>query len=42
MIINPYTNAQNVKIIVVGGNKNTTWFATDFRPSMGVNIADWE
>jgi hypothetical protein len=42
VIIYPYTNPMNVKIVVVGGNKNTIWFATDFRPSMGVNIADWE
>lgn len=40
--INPYNNAQNIKIIVTGGMKNTTWFATDFRPSQGVNIDSWK
>lgn len=42
MLIHPYDNPQNIKVVVVGGKKNTIWFATDFRPSAGVNIADWE
>ena len=41
-IIHPYDNAQNIKIVVVGGVQNTCWFATDFRPSRGILISDWE
>jgi hypothetical protein len=41
MIIKPFDNPQNLKVVVVGDGQ-TTFFVTDFRPSRGINIADWE
>jgi len=42
IIIKPFDVPGNIKIVVVGGVQNTIFFVTDFRPSRGINIADWE
>lgn len=39
--MNPFNNPAAIQIIVVGGEVQSTWFATDFRLGRGVLIDDW-
>jgi len=41
-LIKPFRNAGQIKVIVAGGNIQTTWFVTDFRMGRGVLIDDWK
>ena len=40
-MIKPFTNPRNIKVVVTGGNVQTTWFLTDFSFSRGVLIDEW-
>jgi hypothetical protein len=40
-LIQPFSNAESIRTVVVGGQTNTLWFATDFRVGRGVLIDDW-
>lgn len=40
-LIKPFRNAGQIKVIVAGGNIQTTWFVTDFTVSRGILIDDW-
>jgi len=41
-IIKPFNNARAIQVVVVGGEVQSTWFATDFRLGRGVLVSDWE
>jgi hypothetical protein len=42
-LIRPFEGkAGQIKVIVAGGNIQTTWFVTDFRVGRGVRIDDWK
>jgi len=40
-LIKPFINPKAINIVVVGGNIQTTWFATDFMVRRGVLVDDW-
>jgi hypothetical protein len=40
-LIQPFSNAESIRTVVVGGQTNTLWFVTDFRVGRGVLIDDW-
>jgi hypothetical protein len=41
-LIKPFTNAKTIKVVVAGGNIQTTWFVTDFRFGRGILIDEWK
>jgi len=41
-MIKPFTNPRNIKVIVTGGDSQTTWFLTDFSVTNGILIDDWK
>jgi hypothetical protein len=40
-LITPFNNPRAINTVVVGGQTNTLWFITDFRPGKGVSIDAW-
>jgi len=40
-MIKPFNNPNGIKVVVVGGKSQSTWFATDFRFGRGVRIDEW-
>ncbi len=40
-LIKPFNQPQGIKIAVVGGGVQTTWFVTDFRLGRGVLVDEW-
>jgi hypothetical protein len=40
-LIKPFNNPQGIRLVVVGGKSQSTWFATDFRLGRGVLIDGW-
>ncbi|MEJ2110864.1 MAG: hypothetical protein P8Z37_13335 [Acidobacteriota bacterium] len=41
-LIKPFRNPGQIKVVVAGGNIQTTWFVTDFTVSRGILIDDWK
>ena len=41
-MIKPFTNPKNIKVLVTGGDIQTTWFLTDFSFTNGINVDDWK
>jgi hypothetical protein len=42
MRIKPYTNPREVRIVVVGGETQSTFYITNFRIGRGIKVSDWE
>jgi hypothetical protein len=40
-LIKPFSNPQGIRVIVVGGKSQSTWFATDFRFGRGIRVDAW-
>ena len=40
-LIHHYPEAQNIRVVVAGGNTASVWFVTDFSPGRGVSIDAW-
>ena len=41
-LIKPFNNPNGIRIVVVGGKSQSTWFATDFRLGRGIRIDAWK
>ena len=41
-LIKPFRSAGQIRVIVAGGNIQTTWFVTDFMVNRGILIDDWK
>jgi len=42
MLIKPYTNPRDVRIVVVGGETQSTFYITNFRIGRGIKVSDWK
>jgi hypothetical protein len=42
MLIKPYTNPRDVRIVVVGGETQSTFYVTNFRIGRGIKVSDWK
>jgi len=40
-LIKPFTNPGAIRVVVIGGKIQTTWFVTDFGLRRGVKVDDW-
>jgi hypothetical protein len=41
-MIKPFNNPNGIRVVVVGGKSQSTWFATDFRFGRGLRIDAWK